>query len=196
MTKRSIDPRFPTGRVLFTSDTHFGHHGAIGHSDRPFRDVEEMNRLLVEAWNATVGKRDTVFHLGDFAHKASPETCAEIFSRLNGQKHLIRGNHDRKRTLELPWESIHERLTVRVGGHKVILDHYPMRSWDSAYHGSLHLFGHVHGKFEGTSQSCDVGVDLWQYRPVTLDEILPRLAANPTRPEERLGPDPEDDDAE
>lgn len=140
--------------MLFTSDTHVGHHGAIGHSDRPFRHVQEMNRLLVEAWNATVGKRDTVFHLGDVAHEATPEMCAETFSRLNGRKHLIRRNHDRKRTLELPWESIRERLTVRVAGHEVIPDRYPVRSWDSAYHGSLHRFGHVHGRFVGTRRPC------------------------------------------
>jgi calcineurin-like phosphoesterase family protein len=198
MTKKITDPRFPTGRVFFVADTHFGHEGAIGHSSRPFADAPEMNRLLIEAWNATVGPRDTVYHLGDFAHKASPDLCAEIFGRLHGRKHLIRGNHDQKRTLDLPWESIHDRLTIRLSGHKVILDHFPLRSWDSAYHGSLHLFGHVHGKFEGTSQSCDVGVDVWQYRPVTLDEILQRLAATPNPPEERLGPDPDenDDDAE
>jgi len=200
MTKRQPNPGFPTGRVLFTADTHFGHEGAIGHSRRPFNDAPEMDRLLVEAWNATVGPRDTVYHLGDFAHKSSPERCAEVFAQLRGRKHLIRGNHDRRRTLVLPWESIHDRLTIRLSGHKIVLDHFPMRSWDSAYHGSLHMFGHVHGKFEGTSQSCDVGVDVWQYRPVTLDEILLRLAANPNPPEERLGQDPdedaEDDDAE
>lgn len=198
MTTKAFDPHHPAGRVFFTADTHFGHRGSIDHSGRPFRDVKEMDRLMIDAWNATVGPRDTIYHLGDFAYKASPERCAEIFAKLNGRKVLIKGNHDHRRTLVLPWDSIHERLKVHLGGHRIILDHYPMRSWDGAYHGSLHLHGHVHGAFSGTSQSCDAGVDVWGYRPTSLEEILVRIKDWPL-PEERLRPEGDDgdeDDAE
>jgi calcineurin-like phosphoesterase family protein len=176
-----------TGRVLFTADTHWNHARAIGHSDRPFADVGEMDRLMVEAWNATVGPDDTVFHLGDFAWKMRSDRMAPLFRSLHGRKHLIAGNHDHGDTFALPWLSIHERLTVALDGHRIVLDHYPLRAWNRAYHGSLHLHGHTHGALAGTKQSTDVGVDVWSYRPVTLPEILARMAASPDAPEERRG---------
>ncbi|MFF9550815.1 metallophosphoesterase [Methylobacterium fujisawaense] len=177
----------PPGRVLWTADTHFGHAGAIAHSGRPFASADEMDRLMAEAWNATVGANDTVIHLGDFAMGLKGEHLEKMFASLKGRKILVAGNHDRAATFALGWESIHERVTVVTSAHRIVCDHYPLRSWDRAYHGSLHFHGHVHGKFGGTSQSCDLGVDVWGYRPVALPEILARLAATPTPPEEWIG---------
>jgi calcineurin-like phosphoesterase family protein len=54
-------------KVFFTSDTHFGHANIIKYCGRPFASVEEMNRELIARWNAVVGPRDTVYHLGDRA---------------------------------------------------------------------------------------------------------------------------------
>lgn len=176
----------PPGRVFFIADTHFGHAGAIAHSERPFASADEMDRLMVEAWNATVGAGDTVIHLGDFAMGLKGERLERLFASLRGRKILVAGNHDRQATFALGWESIHERVTVVTGGHRIVCDHFPLRSWDRAFHGSLHFHGHVHGAFTGTSQSCDLGVDVWGYRPVALPEILARLAATPTPPEERI----------
>lgn len=53
--------------VFFTSDTHFGHGGALGLYHRPFPSVPAMNAAIVEKWNETVGPDDVVWHLGDFA---------------------------------------------------------------------------------------------------------------------------------
>lgn len=172
-------------KTWFTADTHFSHAGVIRMCARPFFSTEEMNALLVESWNAVVSPKDEVWHLGDFAMGASPERCAEIFRRLRGRKRLVRGNHDRRRVLELAWESQHDRVHVTVEGHRLVLDHYPMRAWSGSFRGAIHLHGHTHGTLPGTSQSCDVGVDSWGYRPVGLDDILTRLAATPELPEER-----------
>ena len=59
-----------------------------------------------------------------------------------------------------------------------------MRSWPGAFRGAIQLFGHTHNLLPPTTQSCDVGVDAWAYRPVCLDEILERLAGATDRPEE------------
>lgn len=174
----------PAGRCWFVADTHFGHAGSISHTNRPFRDVADMDAMLIEAWNAVVQPNDTVFHLGDFAHGSSAKRCAEIFDALRGKKRLIVGNHDRDRVTGLPWESVNERLTVVVDGRRLVLDHYPLRAWNRSFHGTLHLHGHTHGSLPGTHQSCDVGVDVWGYRPVGLPDILARLAATPELPEE------------
>ena len=63
----------PKGQVWFVGDTHFGHAGSISHTARPFASVDEMDRLLIEAWNAVVRPGDTVVHLGDFEWGHTPQ---------------------------------------------------------------------------------------------------------------------------
>ena len=52
--------------IFYTSDTHFCHKNILQHENRPFNDIDEMDTALIEQWNKTVGKKDTVYHLGDF----------------------------------------------------------------------------------------------------------------------------------
>src|SRR5437763_16602672 len=93
--------------TFFTSDTHFGHGGALGLYRRPFSSVAAMNEGMVERWNETVGPDDVVWHLGDFAIRQKPEMVAEILARLRGRKHLVTGNNDPPATTELDgWQSV------------------------------------------------------------------------------------------
>ena len=71
--------------IFFTSDTHFGHGGALGLYRRPFASVPAMNEALVARWNETVGPEDTVWHLGDFAIRQPAIAVAEWLSRLHGR---------------------------------------------------------------------------------------------------------------
>lgn len=167
--------KLDVGRTWFTSDTHFGHRGIIEHCDRPFGSVEEMNEVLIALWNERVAPGDQVWHLGDFAWETTKDADA-ILDRLNGVKHLVRGNHDRRRVREAPgWASVHDLVEVQIAGHGVTLCHYPMRSWRHSHAGSLHLYGHMHGRYAPDPQSLDVGVDCWGYRPVSFPEILIRM---------------------
>jgi calcineurin-like phosphoesterase family protein len=73
--------------IFFTSDTHFGHAGALALYRRPFASVAAMDEGLVERWNAAVGPADEVWHLGDFAIRASAERVADLLALLHGRKH-------------------------------------------------------------------------------------------------------------
>ena len=84
--------------TFLISDTHFGHANICKFSRqdgltklRPWDAPEEMDEALVAAWNAVVGPKDKVYHLGDVAINRK---CLATVSRLNGDKVLIRGNHD------------------------------------------------------------------------------------------------------
>lgn len=78
--------------IWFTSDTHFYHTNVIKYCNRPFKDVEEMNAMMVIRWNEVVKPEDEIYHLGDFSMAWRP---VEIFTpQLNGKKYLIPGNHD------------------------------------------------------------------------------------------------------
>jgi len=161
--------------IFFTSDTHFGHGGALGLYRRPFASVSAMNEALVERWNETVGPGDVVWHLGDFAIRQRPEVVEELLARLNGRKHLVDGNNDPPATRELDgWESEQPYAEIAVDGISLVLCHYPFRSWRGMGKGWLNLHGHSHGRLKPLQRQFDVGVDVWGFRPVTLDEILHR----------------------
>ncbi|WHQ68563.1 metallophosphoesterase [Methylorubrum extorquens] len=182
MTKTTIST--PSAPVFLTADHHFGHQKVLGMSGRPFASVAEHDEYLIEAWNASVGPKDEVWHLGDFAYRCTAEHAARVFSRLNGVKRLVHGNHE-DRGRALPWDSQHEGFVdTKIGDHRVFLCHYAFRAWPGAFRGTLHFYGHTHGLLPDTRQSCDVGVDRWQYRPATFPEILARLEATEALPEE------------
>lgn len=172
--------------TLFVSDTHFGHAHIISDrmsAPRPFGSIEEHDETLVANWNAAVRPGDTVWHLGDFCYRCSEDRARSIFRRLNGQRRLVRGNHDRIGS-RLPWDGPVvdvARVVVRnADGTTTGLwcSHYAHLVWPRRHYGDLHLYGHSHGSLPGTATSTDVGVDCFEFRPVTLDEIRVRLAEN------------------
>src|SRR6478735_2856912 len=80
---------------FFTSDTHFYHERIISLSNRPFKDVDHMNEMIVLNWNSKVGADDTVYHLGDVMLGQNFVEHLPLLDRLNGHKILVVGNHDR-----------------------------------------------------------------------------------------------------
>ena len=159
--------------IYFTSDTHFGHGGALGLYRRPFASVAAMNEALLARWNETVGPNDVVWHLGDFAIRQRPPVVADLLAQLNGRKHLVAGNNDPPSTRELAvWESVQSYLEIEADGVGMVLCHYPFRSWRGMGKGWVNLHGHSHGRLKPLPRQFDVGVDVWSFRPVTLSEIL------------------------
>ena len=165
----------------FTSDTHLGHANIIKHCARPFGTVQEMDAALIAAWNAMVGEDDDIWHLGDFSYR-SAKAAADYLRRLNGRKHLVWGNHDSEQSKTAAgWVSSQAYAEITVDGTPVVLFHYGLRTWRRVGRGAIHLYGHSHGNLPGDGQSCDAGVDAWNYRPVTLAEILNHLTTLPAR---------------
>jgi calcineurin-like phosphoesterase family protein len=165
--------------VFFTSDTHFGHAGALSLYRRPFASVAAMNRAMAARWNETVMPEDEVWHLGDFALRMKPAEVAELLAGLNGHKHLVAGNNDppETRTLGL-WESVAPYAELTIDDILLVLCHYPFRTWHGMAKGAVNLHGHSHGRLKGLPRQFDVGVDVWGFRPVMLREILDRNRRN------------------
>jgi calcineurin-like phosphoesterase family protein len=161
--------------LFFTSDTHFGHGGSLGLFRRPFASVKEMDAALVARWNATVGPEDEVWHLGDFAIGRPAGYMAPILAALAGVKHLVAGNNDGAATLALPgWASVEAYRELRADGVALVLCHYPFRTWNGMGRGAVNLHGHSHGRLEALPRQVDVGVDVWEFRPIPLPAILAR----------------------
>lgn len=185
-------------KTFFTADLHLGHEGVLGMSSRPFEDIEKHDDHLIDQINATVGRDDRLFILGDVAWRA----CQGYLARLTCRNlHLIYGNHDKLgyaksfKTAEEVAEITLNRC-IRPGDIesgveliKVWLSHYPHAYWPASHYGSLHLYGHLHSEREETldflfahRRSMDVGVDnakklLGEYKPFSEDFIMDRLLA-------------------
>ena len=130
-----------------------------------------MDALLIERWNAAVGTDDTVWHLGDFARR--PDDVPALLDRLHGRKHLVRGNNDPDRTTESAgWTTVADYAEIEVDGVKLVLCHYPFRSWNAQHRGAINLHGHSHGRLKPMPRQHDVGVDVHGFAPVTLDTLL------------------------
>ncbi|MTH95526.1 metallophosphoesterase [Roseibium sp. RKSG952] len=160
--------------TFFTADLHVGHRQIIRHCSRPFQDIDEMHEALIRRWNDRVrSKSDDVYVVGDFGWSGKYSGLERIFAALNGRKHLVKGNHDGRQVLQLPWSSKPvDRKTLGVEGKTVYLDHYSLRAWPKRHFGAYHLYGHSHGNLPGIGRSIDVGVDVWDFRPITLNEAI------------------------
>jgi len=168
-------------QVWFTSDTHFGHANIVKYSGRPFADVHEMNEKLVLNWNACVKSGDVVYHLGDFA-LCDVEIATKIVKRLAGQKYLVLGNHDKALRKDKSflghWIWAKDMADITVGSQRIVLLHYAMRVWNQSHRGAWQLHGHSHGslKEEPHLLQADVGVDCWNQRPVSFEELTTKMA--------------------
>jgi calcineurin-like phosphoesterase family protein len=142
-----------------------------------------MNETLINNWNSKVQPNDTVFHLGDFSFMTEAET-EKVLRRLNGNKHLIWGNHDKviknSKTLQgyFNWcRDYHELYIVDVK-LPVVLCHYAMLVWNKSHRGSYMLHGHSHGslRYPFPARIMDVGVDPQGYFPISEHDVIRKLS--------------------
>lgn len=173
-------------RIWFTADHHFGHANIIKYCERPFASVEEMNSEMISRWNEVVRLDDIVYHLGDFTLETS---ILKYAVNLNGYIKIIPGGHDhrwlkKEMNIGCGIETLPQLYLIEIDAYSdysaefpllLVLCHYAMRVWDRSHYGSLHLFGHSHGRLENTERSMDVGVDSHDFYPISLEQILETL---------------------
>lgn len=178
-------------RIFFISDPHFGHDNIIRYCNRPFANVQEMNKCLVENWNKTVGPDDIIFVLGDIAFGGAG-VFEEIVPQLNGKKYLILGNHDYKnvRPRYRDWfVDVKTKMFISIDGQPIILNHEPLLCFGGQDSNRIwHLFGHVHTS-KTNAQGCDyqrvkkmctptmydVGADFNNFTPVSFETVRNRI---------------------
>jgi len=171
----------------FTSDNHFFHKKILDYCpNRPFDSVSEMNAGMVERWNDRVNPEDNVYHLGDFSFGKHDQT-EDILKQLNGNIHLILGNHDRvfESNLKHYLASVqtYKEFHVRKYGKPVVMFHFPIEDWNRKHHGAVHMHGHLHstsGHHPCTviENRMDIGVDAHpNCAPFSWEEIQEALNA-------------------
>lgn len=167
--------------MFFYADPHFRHSNIIKYVGRPFNNVDEMDRTLVRKYREKVKDSDEVFFLGDFClggvkYKDSLE---RLLDKLPGQKHLILGNHDRMGAFDytdIGFLSVHTALEIYMNKIPTLLVHDPAITVIAPE--KLSLCGHVHNLFKHVKNTINVGVDVWDYYPVSDVDILEYMINN------------------
>jgi calcineurin-like phosphoesterase family protein len=178
--------------VWFTADTHFDHANVIEYSHRPFTNVNEMNEILIKNWNERIKPGDLVYHLGDFAF-CKEEEAVKFASRLNGQKYLVLGNHDKRLRkddyFKEQWIWTKDLADITVGDQRIVLCHYAMHVWNQSHRGAWQLHGHSHGslKEDNSKLRLDVGVDCWDQAPVDFDTLKRAMSKKEYEPVDHHG---------
>lgn len=170
---------------FFTADTHFADDPVRRFFGRPFASVAQMDDAMI-ARAGVVGADDDLWIIGDFAAcetESGRAAAQRAFAAMPGRKHLVRGNHDPDWVVQtLPWASVHDLVEIEAGGRRFVLCHYPLVTWDGARAGAVQLFGHVHTRWRGAEGQVNVGVDQWDFMPVTPDQAeLEALMLPPSR---------------
>ena len=176
--------------VFLVSDTHFGHTGVCRfvRNDgvtklRPWDSAEEMDEFMVKAWNERVRPTDKVYHLGDVVINRK---ALGIMRRLNGDKVLIRGNHDIFKDTDYR-EHFRELRAYHVM-NGMILSHIPIHS-ESLGRFGVNIHGHLHANrvmlpgFNGKiTDIVDVRyhcvcVEQTDFAPILFEDVIKRIEA-------------------
>lgn len=163
--------------IYFTADLHFGHKNILKHCpERPgamSEDCMQHDEWLLNLWQETVDKWDSVYILGDLTFLKSDD-ARHLLEKLPGRKYLIEGNHDGSiRAYENYFVSVNQVLDIVIKPSRapflkqnlqLSLCHYPMLTWNHKPYGSIMLHGHCHGKLDEYNQQSadlrfDVGID-------------------------------------
>lgn len=186
----------------FTSDLHLGDHQVLTWGTRPYKNVREMNRALLAAWERTVAPDDEVWILGDLARGSRLDENLARVAALPGRKHLVTGNHDRcwpfrssygapevARYAKGGFASITTAAELDIAGSTVKLSHFPYASAALAESGRMTakpiddggwlLHGHVHTKWLQRERQICVAVDAWRFEPVNITTVELLMNAGP-----------------
>lgn len=173
--------------TFLVSDTHFGHEKtctvfkrADGSPLRPFASVEEMDEEMIKRWNDRVRPKDKVYHLGDVVINRK---FLSVLGRLNGDKVLIRGNHDIFKLEDYtPYFRDIRGCHVMNG---MIFTHIPVHEeslgrFGTNVHGHLHYQRVMKIKHKGAKPEVDlryhcVCVEQTDFAPISLEEVNARI---------------------
>lgn len=162
-----------TGREWITSDTHFFHRNIMRYCGRPWSDVTEMNKAMIDRWNSVVKTNDIVFHLGDFA-LCGTQAKAHILSQLSGHLIFVKGNHDSGRTSMLSCGCKEAYLQVEgrmIDGRTFVMSHIPKTDQFSSF--DVQFVGHVHTAWAMLPPNVyNVGCDIWGFVPQRIDHVM------------------------
>ena len=176
-------------KIWFTSDLHFGHEKEFLYGPRGYNNNEEMMQDIVCKWNNKVAVEDEVYILGDII-VGDDDKAWPYLQQLNGNFHLIWGNHDTDRRIADYVMKLSNVIDVqhaarfRYGGYHFWLSHYPTlcSNYDAdepLKRKVINLCGHTHTKDafadwdKGLIYHCEL--DAHNNEPICIEDIIENI---------------------
>lgn len=156
-------------KIFITSDLHLGHDAMISNKWRRFDSVKQMNKTIIENWNKTVSKNDTVYILGDFALGKDKLGYIKL---LNGNKIFVKGNHDSNSLSHI------RSMVIKFKGKFFELLHDPndcIGLYEYVLHGHIHKNGYRTFEKKQRIKYYNVNTEFHKYKPKLLNEILEEI---------------------
>lgn len=175
-----------TNKIFFTSDLHFGHNREFIYKERGFDSIDDMNEAIIKNWNSVVSECDDVYVLGDLM-LGGPEYHVkgiELIKRLNGRIHVIAGNHDTDRRIELYKTlpnvvSVLQAERIKWNGYHFWLSHFPANTSnlekETLKQVTINISGHTHSKskfYKDIPYIYNAAVDAHNCTPVSVEEVI------------------------
>ena len=175
--------------VFLVSDTHFGHTGVCRFTRndgvtklRPWDNADEMDEAMIKAWNDRVKPTDKVYHLGDVVIN---RRALGTLRRLNGDKVMIRGNHDIFRDDE--YRQYFRELRAYHVMNGMILSHIPIHP-ESLGRFGVNIHGHLHsnrvmrdngygGQEIDVRYHCVCVEQTPDFAPILFEDVIKRIEA-------------------
>ena len=189
--------KFP---LFVTADWHLGHESLIEYDNRPFSNVDYMEKVLIKRFNSIVPKNGTTFFAGDMGHH---DRVSKVLKELNGTHILIIGNHDKGfySAWNCGYKLVVYNATLYIDKERVTISHCPLmgvkredtssfsnteENWHKEKYnekysvknnGQFHLHGHIHARKDKSiskikdGRQWDIGVTGNNYMPVSFSEI-------------------------
>lgn len=190
--------------IYYTGDPHFGHANIIIYTGRPFIKYGDiiiegkwsnliikaerckwMDETLINNINQRIKESDTLIIDGDFCFSKSteasdaPKKAYDYYRDKIKCKNIINvaGNHDNNNSTKTALQ----KLIIKQGGKKICIVHNPEFA-DLRY--EINLTAHVHHLWQikrirknmDFTDCINIGVDVWNFYPVTWNEIWQRYS--------------------
>jgi calcineurin-like phosphoesterase family protein len=188
-------------KIFFSSDWHNYHDPKWDipiWKMRGYNSPQESVDDVVSKINAKVKEDDFLYFLGDGFLNATDEQVLEWFSRINCKNiNYIYGNHEsnifriyRQAVLEKYGDSEIEVYPMRfnnvvflgnyqeiyIGKKLIVLQHFPIKTWNNNSRNSFHLHGHSHNTDKSRNPEHPMGKcldcswdwkkDIWSFEEI------------------------------
>ena len=161
-------------RVWFTSDLHLGHNG-VHRFRKEFYSDEVHHNVMFDNLATAVGKRDTIFMLGDMAF--SKEWLLKIKDIVCQRKILVMGNHDLQKGYDVTIHDIVDTYDVvqsLMNYKRTWLSHAPIHP-EEIRNRLLNIHWHCHYYKVDDPRYYNVCPEHHNWKPVLFTEIKEKM---------------------
>jgi len=188
-------------KIFFSSDWHNYHDPKWDipiWKMRGYNSPQESVDDVVSKINAKVKEDDFLYFLGDGFLNATDEQVLEWFSRINCQNiHTLWGNHS-SNTFRIYRQAVLEKYgdpeievypmrfnnvvflgnyqEIYIGKKLIVLQHFPIKTWNNNSRNSFHLHGHSHNTDKSRNPEHPMGKcldcswdwkkDIWSFEEI------------------------------